>query len=210
MKQKLKEEVFQYLDEFIDCLGSIKTTHIRAMDVRKGEIPLVEEIKLVQAVEKTVRFLRSVKKREKSLFFVGNGGSAAIAGHQATDFIKTCKIRAFAPFDYTLLTCMANDCGFDSIFSEPLKLMAKSGDILIAISSSGQSKDILNAVSVFIQKKCRVITLSGFKPDNPLRFLGDINFYVPSDSYRFVESAHQIICDLLLDFTIRSLEEKEN
>lgn len=197
------KEAAQYLNEFIDRLSSIKTTYIR-----KKKNPLVEKIPMIQAVEEAVRFLYSVKKREKSLFFVGNGGSAAIAGHHATDFIRTCKIRAFAPFDYTLLTCMANDHGYENVFSEPLKLMAKSGDILIAISSSGQSKNILNAVSVFIQKNCRVLTLSGFKPDNPLRSMGDINFYVPSGFYPFVESAHLFICDLLLYFTIRSLEEK--
>ncbi len=122
-----------------------------------------KKILLEIAVKKSVCFLRSVKKREKSLFFVGNGGSAAIAGHQATDFIKTCKIRAFAPLEHSLFTCMANDYVFDNVFSEPLKLMAKSGDVLIAISSSGQSKNILNATGVFLEKKCRVLTLSGFK-----------------------------------------------
>ncbi len=193
-----RKTVGQYLDEFTACLGKIEATNITT-----------KKILLETAVEKSVCLLRSVKKTENFLFFIGNGGSAAIAGHQVTDFIRTCKIRAFAPLEHSLLTCMANDFGYENVFAEPLKLMVKSGDVLIAISSSGQSKNILNAVSVFLEKKCRVVTLSGFKPDNPLRFMGDINFYVPSGSFRFVESAHLFLCNLILDFTIRSLEKKE-
>ncbi len=191
-------ELYSYSGEFIKCLLSIEVTE---KDSGKCGISLPEGIK------KGIEFILSVRESGDKLIFVGNGASAAISSHQATDFIRTCKIRTFTPLDLSLLTCMANDCGYDNVFSEPLKLMAKSGDILIAISSSGQSKNILNAVTAVREKNCRVITLSGFKPDNPLRSMGDINFYVPSGSFQFVESAHLFICNWLLNFTFRSLEE---
>ena len=138
--------------------------------------------------------------------FIGNGGSAAIAIHQATDFIRTCKIAAHAPLDISLLTCMGNDVGYENVFAEPLRVLGKGEDVLIAISSSGQSENILNGVRVMREKGAAVITLSGFKEDNPLRRLGDINFYVPSESYRIVESAHLFICNWLLEFIILALK----
>ena len=100
---------------------------------------------------------------------------------------------------------MGNDLGYEIVFWELLKLLARPEDVLVAISSSGRSANILKAVSLMREKDLRVITLSGFDPDNPLRKLGDINFYVPSDSYRHVESAHLFVCNWLLDFTQKSM-----
>lgn len=160
-------------------------------------------------IERGVGFIMEVHKSGGSLVFVGNGGSAAIASHQSTDFIRTCKMRAYAPNDLTLLTCMGNDCGYENVFAEPLKVLLRPEDLLIAISSSGKSENILRAVTVAREKGCRVITLSGFGDDNPLRASGDINFYVSSHSYRIVESAHLFICNWLLEFTILALEERK-
>ncbi len=189
-------ELYSYSGEFIKCLLAIEATDI------KGEI-----VSLPDGIKKGVELINSVKENDSSLIFIGNGGSAAIALHQATDFVRTCQIRAFAPLDSALLTCMANDCGYENVFAEPLKVLAKKEDLLVVISSSSQSVNILNAIEVVRQKHCSVLTLSGFKKDNPLRKKGDINFYVPSDSFRFVESIHLFICNWLLDFTIRSLKE---
>ena len=189
-------ELYSYSGEFIKCLLAIEATDV------KGEI-----ISLPDGIKKGIELINSAKENDSSLIFVGNGGSAAIALHQATDFVRTCQIRAFAPLDPALITCMANDCGYENVFSEPLKVLAKKEDLLVAISSSGKSLNIINAVHIARQKQCSVITLSGFLKDNPLRKLGDVNFYVPSESYRFVESIHLFICNWLLDFTIRSLRQ---
>jgi len=133
------------------------------------------------------------------ILFIGNGASAAISSHMATDFWKNGGIRALAFNDGVLLTCMGNDYGYEQVFAKPIQMFADPGDMLMAISSSGQSPNILLGVRAARQKGCQVITLSGFKPDNPLRSLGDYNFYVPASTYGTVEILHHSICHCLLD-----------
>ena len=189
-----EKELYSYLGAFMNILHNIQTTD------RNGD-----GLELAAGIRDGVEIIQALKLDGGKLVFIGNGGSAAIASHQATDFIRACAIPAFAPLDSSLLTCMGNDLGYENVFSEPLKLLARPEDVLVAISSSGRSANILKAVSLMREKDLRVITLSGFDPDNPLRKLGDINFYVPSDSYRHVESAHLFVCNWLLDFTQKSM-----
>jgi D-sedoheptulose 7-phosphate isomerase len=99
-----------------------------------------------------------------------------------------------------MLTCLGNDLGYDRVFAKQVELYARADDLVIAISSSGRSANILNAVKAARAAKCAVVTLSGFTADNPLRRLGDINFYVASDRYGFVEIGHLTICHAILDF----------
>jgi D-sedoheptulose 7-phosphate isomerase len=134
--------------------------------------------------------------------FVGNGASATIASHQATDFWKNGGIRAIAFNDPALLTCISNDFGYKYVFEKPIEMFAHPGDILVAISSSGRSENILNAVKAAEKKSCRTITLSGFKADNPLSSLGELNFYVPASAYSHVEVVHHSICHYMLDIII--------
>ncbi|MBI4064360.1 MAG: SIS domain-containing protein [Elusimicrobia bacterium] len=144
----------------------------------------------------------SQTRQSKKFCFIGNGGSAAIASHQATDFFKNGQVRAMAFNDSSLLTCLSNDYNYAEIFSRQIERMAEPGDILFAISSSGRSPNILNGVDAAKKIGCHVVTLSGFDEDNPLRRLGKINFYVPSHSYAHVENAHLLICHTLLDALI--------
>lgn len=134
------------------------------------------------------------------LIFFGNGGSAAIASHMATDYSKNGDVRSLALNDSSMLTCLGNDLGYDHVFAKQIELHARSGDLVVAISSSGRSANILNAVKAARAVNCTIVTLSGFKPDNPLRSLGDINFYIGSDRYGFVEIGHLTICHAILDF----------
>jgi D-sedoheptulose 7-phosphate isomerase len=134
------------------------------------------------------------------LIFVGNGGSAAIASHMATDYSKNGGIRALALNDASLLTCLGNDLGYEHVFAKQIELHARAGDLVIAISSSGRSANILKAVDAATTAGCTVATLSGFTPDNPLRRKGRWNFYVASDRYGFVEIGHLTICHAVLDF----------
>ena len=111
-----------------------------------------------------------------------------------------------------LLTCMANDYGYENVFAKPIEMFAEADDMLFAISSSGQSPNILNACESALAKNCNVITFSGFSSDNPLRKLGRMNFYVPSTHYGFVELAHQVLIHCILDLFIRDKiyeEERE-
>lgn len=133
-----------------------------------------------------------------AVLWVGNGGSAALASHFAVDVFNA-GIRSTAFNDPSMLTCFGNDCGYDQVFARPLSLFANPGDVLIAISSSGRSPNILAAVAAARARGCAVITLSGFAADNPLRGLGDWNFHVPSAAYGPVETVHAIIGHALVD-----------
>lgn len=149
-------------------------------------------------------------QKQKKVIFIGNGGSAAVASHQAIDYWRNGGFPAIAFNDGALLTCIGNDFGYEQVFSQPIAMFAQPGDILFAISSSGQSSNILAGVRQGIQVGCHVITLSAFKPDNPLRELGEINFYVPTLSYGFAEIAHLAICHCVLDGLMKgSLPEAE-
>jgi D-sedoheptulose 7-phosphate isomerase len=131
--------------------------------------------------------------------FVGNGASAAIASHQAVDYWKTGGMRALAFNDPALLTCISNDFGYPQVFEKPIEMFADEGDVLMAVSSSGRSENIVRAARAARQKGCRVITMSGFDRENPLGRLGDLNFYVASKSYGHVEVTHLSLSHCLLD-----------
>ena len=136
------------------------------------------------------------------LIFVGNGGSAGIASHLAIDFSKNGGMRALALNDAAALTCLANDFGYENVFAAQLDFHARPGDLLIAISSSGMSPSILNAVATARAHDCGVVTLSGFGEGNALRLLGDVNFYIRSASYGLVEVAHMALCHAILDLDL--------
>ncbi len=137
-----------------------------------------------------------------TLMFIGNGGSAAIASHMANDFCKNGKMRAVCFNDGAALTCLGNDYGYDEVFAYPIGLHGNAGDLLVAISSSGNSQNILNGVNAARERGIHVITLSGFQPDNKLRKLGDYNVYVPSGEYGFVEVTHQALCHAFIDLVM--------
>lgn len=133
------------------------------------------------------------------VWFVGNGGSSSIASHMAIDYTKNGHIRSMAYNDVAAITCMGNDLGYENIFSQQLEYHIKHGDILVAISSSGKSPNILNAVKMAKQAECKVITFSGFSADNPLRAMGDYNFYTPATEYGLVEISHLALLHCMLD-----------
>lgn len=152
-----------------------------------------------EGVKKAIDLINSKSASGNKLIFVGNGGSAAISSHQATDYWKVGNIKAIAFNDSSGLTCIGNDFGYEYVFEKPIEMFGENGDILIAISSSGRSENILRGVEMAKNKNCEVITLSGFEADNPLRTMGDINFYVPGKTYGRVEVLHLAISHYMLD-----------
>jgi nucleoside-diphosphate-sugar epimerase/phosphoheptose isomerase len=132
------------------------------------------------------------------IIFVGNGGSAAIASHLAIDFSNG-GLRALTLSDASALTCIGNDLGYENVFAKQLDLHARPGDLLVAISSSGKSSNILNAVDVARAHDCGIVTFSGFSDDNALRSTGDVNFYIRSQEYGFVEVAHLALGHAMID-----------
>ncbi|QWR78915.1 SIS domain-containing protein [Candidatus Magnetomonas plexicatena] len=177
------------------CLADFKAALDAVIVTDADGVPL----DFIAAVADACKVIASHHKANNKVMFIGNGGSAAIASHMAIDFWKNGRIKATAFNDSSLLTCIANDYGYEYVFEKPIEMFADNGDVLIAISSSGSSKNILNGADMAVKKTCDVITLSGFKPDNPLRKKGVINFYVPSNIYGVVEVVHQYICHLILD-----------
>lgn len=149
-------------------------------------------------------FLKNLLSANRKLIVIGNGGSAAIAMHALVDFANAGGFKTVDFYNPALLTCMSNDYGYENVFAKPVEIFAEPGDMLFAISSSGKSPNILNACESALATKCDVITFSGFSPDNPLRKLGRMNFYVPSTHYGFVESIHQIIIHCILDLFVRN------
>ena len=112
--------------------------------------------------------------------------------------------------DPATLTCLGNDYGYEHVFSKQLEIVTESGDLLVAISSSGESENIINAVLIAHKTGCKILTLSGFQPDNRLRQLGDYNIYVPSMEYGIVESVHNIILQEAVDVLMEENEEEQD
>ena len=146
-----------------------------------------------------VKFFSQVRDEKGMVYFIGNGGSAGIAVHMTVDFLKNGKMRTHSMFDPATLTCFGNDFGYEYVFSKHLEIISNANDLLVAISSSGESKNILNAVNVAREKKCKIVTLSGFKANNSLSGLGDCNVYVSSMVYGIVESIHNMILQDVVD-----------
>jgi len=150
-------------------------------------------------MESVMNMLYQARKNDNTVYVIGNGGSAAVASHAVTDLTNVGKFRAFTLHDQSLLTCMVNDYGYENAFSRILGQVAKQEDILIAISSSGRSMNICNAASQMADIGGKVVTLTGFASDNSLRSLGDMNIWLDSNDYGFVEIGHQFILHNLSD-----------
>jgi len=169
---------------------------IKKVEAKDGQGKKVE---FAKAAEEAIELILKQSAAGRKVIFIGNGGSAAIANHMAIDFWKNGGMRTKSFSDSSLLTCISNDYGYKHVFEKPIEMFADPGDVLVAISSSGKSENILNGVRAAKEKGCTVITLSGFAADNPLFNAGDINFYVPSTAYSHVEIIHHTICHYILE-----------
>jgi D-sedoheptulose 7-phosphate isomerase len=157
------------------------------------------KLTLEQGCEWVRRAAHETHDSGNKIIFVGNGGSASIASHLAIDFSKNGGLRALAFNDAAALTCLGNDLGYENVFAKQIEFHARPGDLLIAISSSGRSPNILGAVKMARTCGCKVVTFSGFTEDNDLRRCGDVNFYVHAREYGFVEVSHLALCHAVLD-----------
>lgn len=138
--------------------------------------------------------LRQVRQQNGTVYWVGNGGSNAICSHLSQDVLNKLSIKSFALNDPALMTCMSNDFGYEKVFVRPLKTFMDSNDMLIAISSSGNSENILNAVDIATQAGGKIVTLSSFLPDNKLYGISsDVAFYLPANLYGHAEVGHEAI-----------------
>ena len=195
----MREFAKSYFDDLINNLQSLEVSDStgKSLDIYEG-------------IEKVAQKIVSKNMAGKKLMFIGNGASASISSHMATDYWKNGGVRSVAFNDSSLLTCISNDYGYKHVFEKPIEMFADAGDILIAISSSGKSENILHGVQAAKNSQCSVITFSGFKNDNPLRATGDYNFFVPSPSYGPVEIIHLAVCHCICDAIIQEKSKTSN
>lgn len=146
--------------------------------------------------------IKNTSSKGNKIILAGNGGSAAMASHLAVDLTKTAKIRSINFNEADLITCFANDFGYENIYSKSLEFYADSGDLVILISSSGKSINMIRAAEYTNEKSIELITLTGHSENNPLKKLGSINLWANSKSYNIVEMTHHIwllsICDYII------------
>jgi D-sedoheptulose 7-phosphate isomerase len=159
---------------------------------------------------KSAEMFKNVKSTGKKIIVVGNGGSAAMASHVAVDLTKAAGCRAITFNEADLLTCFANDYGYENWVEKALNFYADKGDVVILISSSGTSKNIVNGANWAKQNGLSVVTLSGFNSDNPLKKIGDINLWVDSRGYNIIEMAHHIWLVSIVDYIVGNIEYKAN
>lgn len=191
--------VTAYFHKLSELLQSVQVTDLRGID-----------LSLDEGANMAAGMILSAGSASGKVMAIGNGGSAAIASHIQNDLCKAAGVRAIVFNEPPLLTALSNDHGYGCVFERPVELWSEPGDLLIAISSSGQSENILRGVNASAARGCKIITLSGFKADNPLRSMGHLNFYVPSNVYGYVELVHSALAHFLTDCAARSQKEMKN
>ncbi len=183
-----RDRIVDYFESFGRTLRNARATH-----ATRGALDLGDAFSWVASAS------RYAHDQGNKLIFIGNGGSAAIASHMAIDASKDGNLRSLALNDGAAITCLGQDLGYERIFSQQIEMHARPGDLITAISSSGDSENILRAVQAARERDCLVVTLSGASPDNPLRVLGHLNFWVDSSACSHVELSHLALCQAILD-----------
>ena len=156
-------------------------------------------------IEHSVSLINNCYNNGGKVYIVGNGGSSSIASHVSVDLAKVANIPSNTFNNSNLITCFANDYGHDNWVTEAIKAYMQKNDMIILISSSGTSLNIVNAAKYCKEKNISLITLSGFSNNNPLSKLGNINIHVQSESYNFIEMSHHIILVSIVDIFAQKL-----
>lgn len=178
----------KYLDQFYDVLAKTSASDHSGSTVE-----------LDTAMDSIVQQLQTVREKRNTVYLVGNGGSSGIVSHGAIDFLNACSFKAQALTDNSQLTCLANDYGYENVFAQALKTVIEPNDVLIAISSSGNSANIVKACEIAREKGAFIIGFSGFSSDNKLKALGDFNLWVNDNHYGRVEIGHSLLLHSITD-----------
>jgi D-sedoheptulose 7-phosphate isomerase len=145
------------------------------------------------------KMAEEVRAHNGTIFFAGNGASASMASHFAADVRKNGRIHTEVFHDIALMTAIANDIAYEQVFAAPLKWHKRPHSQVVLISSSGASPNVLAAAKVAREQDYQIVTLTGKQPDNPLRRLGELNFYLPAFTYGEVETGHAAILHNWMD-----------
>ena len=162
--------------------------------------------KIVDQLEKVADLLKAAHSDGKKTLIFGNGGSSAIASHFSVGLTKNAGIRCVNYNEADLITCFANDYGYERVFEKAVEFYGDEGDLLILISSSGSSANVINAARRAKELNMAVITFSGMNSENPLRKLGEINFWLESKAYNIIEMTHHIWLLAIVDYIIGDIE----
>ena len=150
-------------------------------------------------IDRSVELILKCKRNKGEVLIVGNGGSSSIASHVSVDFTKVANVPSNTFNNANLITCFANDYGHENWIKEAIKAYTQKNDILILISSSGNSKNIINAAKYCNENNIPLITFSGFDKENNLAKLGNINIHINSKNYNYIEMSHHIILVSIVD-----------
>ena len=150
-------------------------------------------------IDRSVELILKCKRNNGKVFIVGNGGSSSIASHVSVDFAKVANVPSNTFNNANLITCFANDYGHENWIKEAIKAYTQKNDILILISSSGNSNNIINAAKYCNENNIPLITFSGFDKENNLAKLGNINIHINSNNYNYIEMSHHIILVSIVD-----------
>lgn len=153
-------------------------------------------------IEKFAEVAINVRKSGKKMMFAGNGASASISEHGAVDFTKQGNVRSVTFHDPNLITCFANDFGYDHWLAKAIEHYGDDGDAVVLTSVSGESPSVVNAARYARSRGMYVIAFTGRKPDNTLTQCADLNFHVASDAYNIVENIHSIWMTTTVDYLI--------
>jgi len=145
--------------------------------------------------------IRNAKQNDGKILLFGNGGSAAIASHVSVDLTKACNVPAQVFHDSAMLTCFANDFGYENVYKETINFYASSNDLVILISSSGESKNMLNAAVQCKKMQIPFYPLTGFSDSNSLKTSNEFGYWVDSKNYNIIEAMHLVfllnICEII-------------
>jgi D-sedoheptulose 7-phosphate isomerase len=181
----------KYVDLVKNSLDRLETTYFNGSSRNHVSNEL--------GMETWCKWTEELKVDGGTMYFVGNGASATMASHMSADATKNGKLRAKTFNDQSLLTAIGNDVSYSEVYALPVERFGNKEDILVTISSSGNSPNIVRAIEEAKKIDMKVVTVSGMKPDNTSRQLGDLNFWVPADFYGIVESSHQTVLHAWLD-----------
>jgi len=155
--------------------------------------------------KESVKLIFNNKRLGGQLYFIGNGGSHSICLHMTEDFAKVANIPALSLDNPCMITCLGNDYGYENIYVEWFKrFLVPETDTIIAISSSGESFNIIKAIDYASNRGANIITLTAHKKDNSLSKLGDINFHIPTTSYGCAEIYHSLLLHMILDTIVEN------
>ena len=166
---------------------------------------------ITEKIIKVKNILVETNKKNKKIMIFGNGGSAAIASHFSVDLTKNAGVRCFNFNESDLITCFSNDYGYEKWIEKAVSFYGDEGDALILISASGKSKNMIYGCEAARTKKfSNIITFTGNDENNPLSKIGDVNFWINSKAYNFIENIHQIWLLSIVDLIIGRREYPPN